>query len=117
MISLALCQPEKSHFLHSLKQSVVRADAAAYLVTCLPGLTPVIGSRDRYTPCIRHHLFLLWAGMQLAIVDMTASAWEIRNAASLVYAALIMRMLGFRNLRQVNAAVICIMHIFIIKRV
>ena len=45
---------------------------------------------------------VLHAGMQVAIVDMTASAWEIRNAASLMFAALIMRMLGFRNLQKVT---------------
>ncbi|KAK9864472.1 hypothetical protein WJX84_007987 [Apatococcus fuscideae] len=39
-------------------------------------------------------------GMQVAIVGMDASAWEIRNSASLMYAALIMRMLGFRNLQK-----------------
>lgn len=44
------------------------------------------------------------AGMQIAIMGMDASAWEIRNSASLLYAALIMRMLGFRNMQQVSDA-------------
>ena len=42
------------------------------------------------------------AGMQTAMRGMDASAWEIRNSASLLYAALIVRMLGFRNMQQVN---------------
>ena len=33
---------------------------------------------------------------------MDADAWEIRNSASLLYAALIMRILGFRNMQQVS---------------
>ncbi|KAK9862251.1 hypothetical protein WJX84_009332 [Apatococcus fuscideae] len=39
-------------------------------------------------------------GMQTAILGMAAPAWEIRNSASLMYAALIVRMLGFRNVQK-----------------
>ncbi len=40
-------------------------------------------------------------GLQVAIIGMGASAWEARNAASLIFTALLIRMLGFRNLVKV----------------
>lgn len=40
--------------------------------------------------------------MQTAILGMDADAWEIRNSASLLYAALTMRILGFRNMQKVS---------------
>ena len=40
-------------------------------------------------------------GLQVAIMAMGGSAWEVRNAASLIFTALLIRMLGFRNLVKV----------------
>lgn len=44
------------------------------------------------------------AGVEVAVVAMAAAAWEVRNAASLTFTALITRMLGFRNLIKVHIA-------------
>lgn len=41
------------------------------------------------------------AGLKVAIKAMGSGAWEVRNAASLIFTALIIRMLGFRNLVKV----------------
>ncbi|DBB01023.1 TPA: hypothetical protein ACH3X1_000923 [Trebouxia sp. C0004] len=43
-------------------------------------------------------------GLQVAIIAMGGSAWEVRNAASLVFTALLIRMLGFRNLVKGESA-------------
>ena len=42
------------------------------------------------------------AGVQVAVIAMAAPAWEVRNAASLTFTGLIIRMLGFRNLVKVH---------------
>lgn len=42
------------------------------------------------------------AGLQVAIVAMGGGAWKVRNAASLIFTALLIRMLGFRNLVKVG---------------
>ena len=44
----------------------------------------------------------MFAGLQVAVIAMASSAWEVRNAASLIFTALLIRMLGFRNLVKVN---------------
>ena len=46
--------------------------------------------------------FFSFAGLQVAVVAMASSAWEVRNAASLIFTALLIRMLGFRNLVKVH---------------
>ena len=46
--------------------------------------------------------FFSLAGLQVAVVAMASSAWEVRNAASLIFTALLIRMLGFRNLVKVH---------------
>ncbi|KAL0046958.1 hypothetical protein WJX82_002976, partial [Trebouxia sp. C0006] len=43
-------------------------------------------------------------GLQVAIIAMGGSAWEVRNAASLIFTALLIRMLGFRNLVKGESA-------------
>ncbi|KAL0033537.1 hypothetical protein WJX79_002523 [Trebouxia sp. C0005] len=43
-------------------------------------------------------------GLQVAIVAMGGGAWEVRNAASLIFTALLIRMLGFRNLVKGESA-------------
>ena len=45
---------------------------------------------------------VLFAGLQVAVIAMASSAWEVRNAASLIFTALVIRMLGFRNLVKVH---------------
>ena len=44
----------------------------------------------------------MFAGLQVAVIAMASSAWEVRNAASLIFTALLIRMLGFRNLVKVH---------------
>ena len=44
----------------------------------------------------------MFAGLQVAVIAMASSAWEVRNAASLIFTALLIRMLGFRNLVMVH---------------
>ncbi|DBA77762.1 TPA: hypothetical protein ACH3X2_008451 [Trebouxia sp. C0005] len=43
-------------------------------------------------------------GLQVAIVAMGGGAWKVRNAASLIFTALLIRMLGFRNLVKGESA-------------
>ena len=54
------------------------------------------------------------AGMQAAVVAMGASAWEVRNAASLLFTALVLRMLGFRNMLKVQLSLLgfCAWHCY-----
>ena len=46
-------------------------------------------------------------GLQVAMMAMGGSAWEVRNAASLIFTALLIRMLGFRNLVKVGNLIPC----------
>ena len=70
--------------------------ADAYAVTCIhvhPLQEPV-------------KLAYASAGMQAAVVAMGATAWEVRNAASLLFTALVLRMLGFRNMLKVHSSLL-----------
>ena len=40
-------------------------------------------------------------GLEVSLVGMAADEWEVRNAASLAYTTLLLRMLGVRNLVKV----------------
>ena len=42
------------------------------------------------------------AGLKVAVLGQGASAWEVRNAAGLAFAAVLNRVLGFRNQLQVS---------------
>ena len=42
------------------------------------------------------------AGLQVAMRGVGATAWEVRNSSSLLFTALLIRMLGFRNLAKVS---------------
>lgn len=44
--------------------------------------------------------------MQAAVAAMGADAWEIRNAASLLFTALVLRMLGFRNMLKASTTIL-----------
>ena len=45
--------------------------------------------------------FTLCAGVAAAISGMSASEWEIRNSASLVFTSLVVRTVGFKNVLKV----------------
>ena len=46
----------------------------------------------------------LCAGMDVVLHAMAAAEWEVRNSASLAFAALLHRMLGFSNPVKVRSA-------------
>ena len=55
-----------------------------------------LGRRERPIP--------IWnAGIVTALDALAAEQWEVRNAASLTFATLVLRTVGIRNVAKVNA--------------
>lgn len=81
---------------NSHQSSFFLASQIIHLPTLDMGM-PVCQSSPSLAPLIPS---LCVSGLQVAILAMGAPEWEVRNAASLCFGALILRTVGFKNLAK-----------------